>query len=119
VAGLGLGVHSSFRLLVPLPLAALLLVRLRRGARWPLLVPLVVVVVAGALHLYLPVRSAAEGTELTDWGHPRTAGALVDHITARDIRDSFADRMMVGEPAVVSDSARRVLGGALDELGVL
>ena len=119
LAGLGLGLHSSYRLLVPLPLAALLLVRLRRGARWPLLVPLVVVVVAGALHLYLPARSASGGTAATDWGHPRRAGALIDHITARDIRDSFADQMMVGEPAVVDDRARRVLGGAVDELGVL
>ena len=119
LAGLGLGVHSSYRLLVPLPLAALLLVRLRRGARWPLLVPLVVVVVAGALHLYLPARSASGGTAATDWGHPRRAGALIDHVTARDIRDDFADQMMVGEPAVVDERAGRVLGGAVDELGVL
>jgi hypothetical protein len=94
VAGLGIGAHGSFRLLLGLPIAALLLVRLQRGARWPLLAPLVAVVGAGALHLYLPVRSAAEGAALLDWGHPRTLGALFEHINASAIRDAYAQEML-------------------------
>jgi 4-amino-4-deoxy-L-arabinose transferase-like glycosyltransferase len=49
VAGLGLTVHTSFLLLGPV-LFVLYMVRLRRGARWTLVAPLLVVVVAGATY---------------------------------------------------------------------
>lgn len=119
VAGLGLGLHGSYRVLVPLPLAALLWVRLKHGARWPLLAPVMVLAVGGALYLYLPVRSATGRTAAVDWGHPRHAGALLDHFTARSIRETFADDIFSTEPLVVDESARKVLGGAVDQLGVL
>ena len=119
VAGLGIGAHVSFRLLVGLPLAVLLFVRLRRGARWPLLAPVVAVAAAAAVHLVLPVRSATGRTAAVDWGHPRSAAGFVDHVTAADIRDSYGDQMLAREPLVVRENAVRFLGEASEELGAL
>ena len=119
VMGAGVGAHASHRLLLAVPVLLLLVVRLRRGARWPLVTPLVAVAAAAAVHMMLPVRSATGRTEAVDWGHPRTLGALVDHVTAREIRESFADEMMGGEVPVVRENAARVAGGAADDLGVL
>jgi hypothetical protein len=119
VAGLGIGAHASFRMLVPLPLAALLFIRLRRGARWPLLAPLIAIGAGAAIHMMLPVRSATGRTAAVDWGHPSRAGELFDHVTAQEIRDSFAGEMMAAEPLVVVDSAARFLGGVGDQVGAL
>lgn len=119
VMGAGVGAHASHRLLLAAPVLLLLVVRLRRGARWPLLAPLLAIGTAGAIHLSLPVRSATGRTAAVDWGSPRTAGALVDHVTAKEIRDSHADEMMGGEAPVVRERAGRVAGGAADDLGVL
>lgn len=119
VAGLGMGAHGSFRLLVAAPLVVLLFVRLRRGARWPLLAPVVAIAAAGAIHLALPVRSATGRTAAVDWGQPRRAAALVDHVNAVEIRTSWGEAMLADEPLVWRDSARRFLGGAGEELGAL
>ncbi len=119
VAGLGFGAHLSFRLLLGLPIALLLFVRLRRGARWPLLAPVVAVAAAAAVHLLLPVRSATGRTAEVDWGHPRSAAALLDHATAAEIRAGHEEEMLPAEPLVVRDNARRVLAGAADQLGGL
>ncbi len=119
VAGLAIGAHASFRLLFALPLLPLLFVRLRRGARWPLLAPVVAIAAAAAVHLALPVRAASGRTAAVDWGHPRSAAALVEHADAREIRATWGDRMLESEPLVLRDSAARFLGGAGEELGAL
>jgi len=119
VAGLGMGAHGWFRLLFTVPLLLLLFVRLRRGARWPLLAPVVAIAAAVAVHLALPVRSASGRTAAVDWGHPRSAAALVDHVNADEIRTSWADQMLPAEPLVLRDSAARFFTGAGAELGAL
>lgn len=119
VAGLGIGAHVTFRLLLALPLAALLFVRLRRGARWPLLAPVVVVAAAAAVHLVLPVRSATGRTEAVDWGHPQRAGGLIDHVSAADIREDHGAEMLPDRPLVVRENAARFLGETGDALGAL
>lgn len=119
VAGLGAGAHVWFRLLVALPLAALLFVRLRRGARWPLLAPVVVVSAAAAVHLLLPVRSATGRTAAVDWGHPHSAAGLVDHVSAGDIREDFGGEMLPDQPLVLRHDAARFLGEVGDQLGPL
>jgi tetratricopeptide (TPR) repeat protein len=119
VAGLGIGAHGSFRLLFALPLIVLLFVRLRRGARWPLLAPVVAIAAAAAIHLALPVRATTGRTAAVDWGHPRSAPALVDHVDAVEIRASWGDRMLSREPLVLRDSAGRFFAGAGEELGAL
>jgi Tfp pilus assembly protein PilF len=93
-AGLGLALHSEYRLLMAVPIAALMLMRLRRGARWPLLAPLVAVAMGAAAHAYVPVRSASGHIGPLDWGHPRTFTAFAEHaLTAGRIRRAFADEM--------------------------
>lgn len=66
VCGLGLGLHVSFAWIVPVALA-LLVLRLHRGARFPLAVPLLIAVVAGGLFAGLAVRGL-------------TAGQLAEHV---------------------------------------
>lgn len=119
VAGLAFGVHVSFRLLLGLPILFLLFVRLRRGARWPLLAPVVAVAAAAAVQLCLPVRSATGRTAAVDWGHPRSAAGLIDHVTAAEIRASHGDEMLPHEPMVVREHAARFLGEVADQLGAL
>jgi hypothetical protein len=65
--GLGLGLHQGFLWIVPVAFA-LLIVRLHRGARFPLGAPLLVAVVAGGLFAGLAV-------------HGLTAGQLAEHLT--------------------------------------
>ena len=116
VAGLGIGTHSSFRLLLALPIAAVLVVRLRRGARWPLVAPALAIAMAAATHAYLPVRSATGRTAAIDWGHPDTAGAFVDHaITAKRIRTAFGGEMFAGGGRHTGTFAAQVT----DQLGPL
>jgi Tfp pilus assembly protein PilF len=95
VAGLGVtGVHASFRLLLALPVLALLAWKLRAGAKWVLAAPALASFAALAMLLYLPLRSASGHVAALDWGHPRTLGALWDHaITAARIRNAYADEM--------------------------
>ena len=119
VAGLALGVHLSFALLLGLPIVALLFVRLRRGARWPLCAPVVAIAAAAALHLLLPVRSATGRTAPVDWGHPKSASHLLDHMTAAEIRQGHSDRMLPDQPLVVREDATRFLGEVVDQLGAL
>lgn len=92
VVGLGAGTHTSYALAVPV-FVVLGAVRLRRGARWPLMVPLLAILIAGALYAYLPVRSATGRTAALDWGHPATAPALVEHVSAARIRRAYAGEM--------------------------
>ena len=118
LAGLGFGLHGSYRLVMALPLLALFALRLYRGARWPLFAPLVSATAAVAIHLYLPARSlAADG--LLDWGHPRTLSGLWYHANASGIREAFADEMFSDRGLLVADSARRFGEQLIDYFGPL
>ncbi len=113
VVGLGVGAHAGYRVLVPLPLVALLWVRLRRGARWPLLAPLVTLTTAAALLLYLPVRSAPVAD-----ARPPGLEALADHVAGPPLPDLDS---IDGEVAlaIARDHAARAAAALADELGAL
>lgn len=111
VCGLGLGIHGSFLFLGP-PVVALLGVRLYRGARWPLCAPLLTVLVAGALYLYLPVRSASGHAAELDGGHPRTAGAFWAHVSTSGMHDTYALETSSTPPEL----ERRELGSFIELL---
>lgn len=117
LCGLGLGMHASFRLLVPIPVAVFMWSRLRRGARWPLYAPALVVVVGLVTHLYLPIRAASGEVAALDWGHPRTASALADHVTASRIRESFSEQIASSTPEVVSVNLAEFATAAFDGIG--
>lgn len=117
LCGVGLGVHPELRLLLPLPVTALLIVRLRRGARWPLYAPMLALLVGVACQLMLPARSATGRIDAVDWGHPRTLSATVDHLTAERIRASFSREMLSHESVVVVDNARRFASSAAGAIG--
>ena len=74
VAGLGLALHPSYRLLMGLPILALFALRLYRGARWPLLAPAMTTLSTIGMYLYLPIRSASGNIAALDWGHASTLG---------------------------------------------
>lgn len=119
VCGLGaLGVHGSFRLIMVLPVLALLAWQLRGGARWPLLGPALAALGALGVVVYLPLRSASGQVPLLDWGHPRTLGALWDHaISAARITNAFGEEMF--RAATTAPEALRVATAAEADLGVL
>jgi tetratricopeptide (TPR) repeat protein len=109
------GLHASFRLLLALPLCGLYLWRLARGARWPVAAPALVVLGAAGVALYLPVRSASGRIGALDWGHPRTAVALVEHLDAARIRTAFKAKMF----AATAGPARAVADRTDADLGTL
>jgi hypothetical protein len=121
VVGLGVGAHAGYRLLVPLPLLALLWIRLHRGARWPLVAPLVTVATAAALHLYLPVRSATGRIAAVDRGHPRDLEALGQHVATPLPDPGSIGGIDVQLPAleVAAEKIARVAAALADELGAL
>jgi hypothetical protein len=87
LCGLGLALHTGAWLLGPVAVA-LMGVRLYRGARWPLLAPLVALAMAGAAIAYLPVRSASGRAAVLDRGHPEQANALLAHLSVRGGRSA-------------------------------
>jgi len=115
VAGLGLGVHTTF-MLAGLPITALLLIRLFRGARWPLIAPLVTVAVAGALYLYLPVRAASGLPAPIEWEDTSSLDGFVDHTTGERIRLAYRDEMRSGVPERVLQNASVTAREVADEL---
>ena len=119
VAGLGFGVHGSYRMLLGLPILVLFTHRLYRGARWPLLAPLASTCAAGGLYLYLPVRSATGRIQSLDWGHPDTLGRTWDHANASTIREAFADRMMSGQSEVVWEDFKTLAAQIGEHIGLL
>jgi Flp pilus assembly protein TadD len=124
VIGLGAAAHITFLLVTPVA-AVYLIFRLRRGARWPLLAPLLALTVAFGMYTYLPVRSATDKTPTVDWGHPRTAGQLIDHVSAGRPRRAFSGRPAVNSssgmrsttPAVIAHNAGTFFGDASDHMG--
>ena len=118
VVGLGIATDAAYRLAIPLPLLALLWIRLHRGARWPLAVPLVSLSLGVALHLGLPVRSAGGGAAAIDRGHPRDLEALALHAAGQPMRDLLAGEMAL-EPERAARRARGFLAAIGDQVGVL
>src|SRR5262249_54121682 len=119
-AGIGaIGLHASFRLLLFVPLVVLYIWRFVRGARWPVAALGLAVLGAGGMALYLPLRSASGHVDTLDWGHPRTAAALLDHVDAGRIRRAFAAQMLSGDRALVTRHARLVAERTDADLGTL
>lgn len=114
VWGLGLGLHVTFVWLAPVVIVVMA-VRLYRGARWPLLAPLAVVAVAGALVAYLPVRSAAEGMDALGPGELDRAGRLLEHVSAMHVRSALHQ----GAGALDGEGLAALVEGMADHLGPL
>jgi hypothetical protein len=115
VCGLGLATHSTFGL-IGAPVAVLLVVRLYRGARWTLAMPMVTVLVAGGLFLYLPVRAAAPPQPSIQWERTDTSGGLAAHLSGARIRAAFADDMRSTQTSVWSTNAARFFTDAAEQL---
>ena len=114
LAGLALGLHASFRLLLWPSLAVLTAWRLRRGDRWPLVAPLLFALGA-AIVVYAPL--AAARAPLADWGEPRTIGKLIDELLAVRIRRAFAGEILDGNWHHLAHHARAFFGIVEAELG--
>ncbi len=119
VAGLGLGLHPSYRMLMGLPILALFALRLFRGARWPLLAPMVTSLSALALYLYFPVRSATGRIASLDWGHADTLQRTWSHANASNVRKAFDEEMMSGQSAVLSENVKTFAAQIGEHVGLL
>jgi hypothetical protein len=109
VCGLCLAMDVSTWSLGPVALA-LMGVRLYRGARWPLLAPLVALAMAGAAVAYLPVRSASGHAGVLDRGHPGEIGRLRAHLAGPRVPGGLDAPVEDARPgtrvdAVIEDSA--------------
>ncbi len=102
-----------------LALGPLLLVAWGRGfsardawARWA---PLVVAVTSLVI-LTLPLASV--GAPELDWGDPDSLGALVDQLSARSIREAFADEILPASASLWWLHAVEATGRLAEDLGV-
>jgi tetratricopeptide (TPR) repeat protein len=116
VCGLALALHVSAWLIGPVAVA-LMGVRLYRGARWPLLAPLVALAMAGAASAYLPVRSAGGGAPVLDWGHPDRASTLLGHLSAQRIRSAFDDEIGALEQERLAPRIEALIDDVADHVG--
>jgi tetratricopeptide (TPR) repeat protein len=91
-----LGLHSSFALLLLPAFAAIYGLRIARGSRRAALAPAMAVLGGAAILAYLPLRSASGHVDAVDWGQPRDAAALVDHVSGGRIRRAFEGQMLAG-----------------------
>lgn len=94
LAGLGLGGHVTWPLYAAFAGIAATTVVLPSGAPsrpGTLAACLVAALAASLVVLYLP--AAALRDPIRNWGDPSTPGRLLDHLSARRIRDSFAGEM--------------------------
>lgn len=119
IAGLGFALHPEYRMLMGLPIVALLGLRVYRGARWPLLAPCMAIFSALATYLYLPVRSATGTVAALDWGHPKTLATTWSHATGAEVRKAFDERIMSGTHEIVMHDISTFAGQILDHLGVI
>ncbi len=70
-----------------------------------------------AVLVYLPVRAAT--TPFANWGDPRTAGRLWDHLSAGRIRRAFEGEIATRNVARALSQATRTAGMIEGELGVI
>ncbi|MCS6914016.1 MAG: DUF2723 domain-containing protein [Myxococcales bacterium] len=90
LCGLGLGLHASLRMLVPL-LGGVWTWHLLRRQRWVLAGPALFFL--GALVLaYLPLRAARE--TMATWAETHTVEGLLRHLTAARIRDAYRSEIL-------------------------
>lgn len=118
-SGLGFAVHPEFRMLMGLPIVALLCLRAYRGARWPLLAPGLAMFGAMGSYLYLPVRSATGRIAALDWGHPNTLGGAWSHATGAHVQGAAEDHSMSMTRELVSHDVSTFVGQILDYVGIL
>ncbi len=88
VLGLGLTCHVTYGL-VAIPVLGLFAVRLYRGARWPMITPVLMLLPALALTAYMPLRTASGHIDTIDWAHADQVGRLLDHLSAARIRNAY------------------------------
>ncbi|MEM9458493.1 MAG: DUF2723 domain-containing protein [Myxococcota bacterium] len=101
-----------------LALGPLLLVRwvaaLRGSEPWARWAP-VTAAMASLVIVALPLASVGEPT--VDWGDPQTLPALVDHLGARSIRESFADQILPASWPMWGLNAQGAMGRLAEDLG--
>ncbi|MCP4444988.1 MAG: DUF2723 domain-containing protein [Myxococcales bacterium] len=119
VAGLGFALHPEYRMLMGLPIVALLCLRAYRGARWPLLAPSFAIFSAVATYLYLPIRSATGRINALDWGHTETLSKTWAHASGAEVRKVFDERMMSTVGEIVRHDVSTFAKQILDHLGVV
>ena len=107
VVGVLLGGHGETRLMVLPALAAVLWMRRADITPGVLAGAGALCALGLAVHLALPIRSAAGAVR--DWAHPATAGAFVDHLLAARIRLAFSNRMFSPTLHDVTQFGRQVL----------
>jgi hypothetical protein len=116
VGGLSLGLHAQLRILIGPAVAVFALLRLRKGARWPLYAPLFVAV-GGAVIAYLPLR--ASRAPAANWLDPRTLGGVLRHLSAHQIRASFAGQIFTRDLGILGENVRDFVGQVEGQLGIL
>ncbi|RMG95011.1 MAG: DUF2723 domain-containing protein [Deltaproteobacteria bacterium] len=92
----------------------LFVLAVRRRARIAAWLP---VVAAMALGTALAVLLAARREPVAAWGDPTNLGGLVDHLTARSIRESFATEILPASAAAWREAATRFATRMADDLG--
>lgn len=117
VAGLGFALHPEYRMLMGLPIFALLCLRAYRGAKWPLLAPSMTIFSALAAYLYLPVRSATGRISAIDWGHPETLSSLWAHASGEQVSGALPAGKQISVGAM--QSASMLSEHVINYLGVL
>tara|TARA_R110002096_G_scaffold44526_13_gene120612 strand:- start:232853 stop:234898 length:2046 start_codon:yes stop_codon:yes gene_type:complete len=119
LAGLGFAVHPEFRMLMGLPIVALLCLRAYRGARWPLLAPSMAIFGALGSYLYLPVRSATGRIASLDLGHPDSLGRTWEHGTSTAMFNAVDERIAATSREYFAHDVSTFAGQVLDYVGVL
>ena len=116
MASLGSWLSGELRLLFVPWLGLLWCVDAWRGRPWVRWAPLFAVAGTVAV-LGLPIASARD--PVTDWGNPETLSALVDHLTARSIRESFAAEILPRSGAMWIHNAKMAWRTLLEDVGPL
>jgi tetratricopeptide (TPR) repeat protein len=75
------------------------------------------VVVAWASLVILALPLASVGAPELDWGDPDTLGAMIDQLTARSIREAYADEILPASGAAWALHARGVVARLAEDLG--
>jgi hypothetical protein len=115
-AVLGAWGFGDLRLAFAIPVAVIWARAAWRGEAWARWAPLLVVLASSAV-LSLAVSAARD--PILDWGDPDGLVRLWDHVQARSIRESFAERWFPASPAAWGKNLSRALALLADDLGPL
>ncbi len=110
------GLHAVLRVLALAPALWTVVRAARRRSAAIRLAPLTLTLGCAVL-VYLPVRAAT--TPFSNWGDPRTAGRLWDHLSAGRIRRAFEEEIATRNVTRALSQAARTAGMIEGELGVL